>query len=337
MTNGSRHRLALIGARGYTGRELLGLLAAHPDIDLALAASNAQAGQPIGDEVPDWPHADQTFVALAPHQVDGIDADAWVLAVPNGQSPPWVEAIARSHPDALVLDLGADYRFDPDWVYGLTEFNRSALKAARRISNPGCYATGAQFGLLPLRDRPMGPPVIFGVSGYSGAGRTPSARNDPERLRDNFIPYALAGHLHEREISAHLGRPVRFHPHVAAFFRGISLTIAVELSASVSAESLKADFDACYGGEPLVRIRSEVPEIARLAPPAGIEIGGFCVDPRNRQRASFVVVLDNLLKGAASQALQNINLALGLDELVAIDSTAVDAPNVEPTVQGAGA
>jgi len=337
MTNGKKHRLALIGARGYTGRELLGLVAAHPDIELVLAASNAQAGEPISGEVPDWPDPAQRFVALAPEQVGEVVADVWVLAVPNGMSAPWVEAIAAAHPNALILDLGADYRFDADWVYGLTEFNREALKGARRISNPGCYATGAQFGLLPLRDALAGPPIIFGVSGHSGAGRSPSARNDPARLRDNLIPYALTGHVHEQEISTHLGRPVRFHPHVAAFFRGISLTISVELSAPVSAESLQADFEARYGREPLVRVRSEVPEIARLATRTGVEIGGFSVDPRNTQRASFVVVLDNLLKGAASQALQNINLALGLDELAAIDSAVVDATDVEPTVKGADA
>lgn len=319
MNERKKHRLALIGARGYTGRELLGLLVAHPGIELALAASNAQAGQPILDEVPDWPQPDQTFVALAPEQVDAVEAEVWVLAVPNGQSPPWVEAIARSHPDALILDLGADYRFDPDWVYGLTEFNRAALKRARRISNPGCYATGAQFGLLPLRDQLIGPPVVFGVSGYSGAGRTPSARNDPERLRDNLIPYALTGHVHEQEISTHLGRPVRFHPHVAAFFRGITLTIAVDLGAPVTADSLLAEFQARYEGEPLVRVQAEIPEIPALTPRTGICIGGFSVDARDAHRASFVVVLDNLLKGAASQALQNINLALGMPELAGME------------------
>lgn len=317
----TKQRLALIGARGYTGRELLGLLASHPAIELALAVSNAQAGKPIADEVPDWPQPDQTFVALAPDQVDAVDADVWVLAVPNGQSPPWVEAVTRSRPGALILDLGADYRFDPAWVYGLTEFNRAALKQATRISNPGCYATGAQFGLLPLRDQLMGPPVVFGVSGYSGAGRTPSARNDPDRLRDNLIPYALTGHVHESEISTHLGRPVRFHPHVAAFFRGITLTIAVDLGAPVTAESLVDEFQACYADEPLVRVQQDIPEIPSLEPRAGVCIGGFSVDARDAHRASFVVVLDNLLKGAASQALQNINLALGLEELTGIAST----------------
>jgi len=321
MTEQKKHRLALIGARGYTGREFLGLLAVHPQIELVLAASNAQAGEPIIDEVPGWPSSDQAFVALSPDQVDTVSAEVWVLAVPNGQSPPWVQAIERSHPDALILDLGADYRFDPDWVYGLTEVNRAALKAARRISNPGCYATGAQFGLLPLRDQLMGPPVIFGVSGYSGAGRTPSARNDPGRLRDNLIPYALTDHVHEQEIGAHLGRPVRFHPHVAAFFRGITLTIAVDLGAPVTAGSLISEFRAFYADQPLIRIQSEIPEIPALSPRTGICIGGFSVDARDAHRASFVVVLDNLLKGAASQALQNINLALGLHELTGIAAT----------------
>ncbi len=344
MIEQTKHRLVLIGARGYTGRELLELLSTHPGIELALAASNAQAGQSIIDEVPDWPQPDQTFVALAPDQVEAVNAEVWVLAVPNGQSPPWVEAIERSHPGALILDLGADYRFDPGWVYGLTEFNRAALEEARRISNPGCYATGAQFGLLPIRDQLIGPPVIFGVSGYSGAGRTPSARNDPGRLRDNLIPYALTGHVHETEISTHLGRPVRFHPHVAAFFRGITLTIAVELGAPATDESLAAEFQACYAGSPLVRVQAEIPEIPALRPRTGICIGGFSVDARDAHRASFVVVLDNLLKGAASQALQNINLALGLDELTAIDlktigsttieSETIDSAASEPTSQG---
>lgn len=318
MARQDKHRLALIGARGYTGRELLTLLARHPDIDLALASSGTQAGRPLTDEVPEWPHPDQKFIALNPEDLPGHDAHVWVLAVPNGESAPWVEAIERAHPDAIILDLGADFRFDPKWVYGLTEFNRPALANARRISNPGCYATGAQFGLLPLRERLMAPPVVFGVSGHSGAGRTPSPRNDPERLRDNLIPYALAGHVHEREIGSRLGRPVRFHPHVAAFFRGISLTIAVDLSEPAAADALLNEFSERFADEPLVQVSAEIPEIRTLAPRTGLAIGGFTVDARDTHRVSFVVVLDNLLKGAASQALQNINVALGLDELTGI-------------------
>jgi len=315
-----QHRLALIGARGYTGAELLRLLAGHPQIDLARAVSASQAGRAIVDEVPKWPDPSSEFVALEPDQVGRVQADVWVLAVPNGQSPPWVEAIAEAHADALILDLGADYRFDPAWVYGLTEYNRAGLAGARRISNPGCYATGAQFGLLPIRDMLVAPPVIFGVSGHSGAGRTPGPRNDPKRLADNLIPYALTGHVHEREISTRLGRPVRFHPHVAAFFRGISLTVAVDLGEPVSERQLLDLYSDRYADEPLVRVTEAIPEIRSLAPTTGVNIGGFAIDPRDATRASFVVVLDNLLKGAATQALQNINRALGLDELTGIET-----------------
>ncbi|MDT8439599.1 MAG: N-acetyl-gamma-glutamyl-phosphate reductase [Wenzhouxiangellaceae bacterium] len=314
-----KHHLALIGARGYTGSELLRLLVGHPGIELALAMSASQDGLPITSEVPEWPDPAQCFTTLTPDQVADVDADAWVLAVPNGQSAPWVAAIEAAHPDAVILDLGADYRFDENWVYGLTEYNRPRLDGARRIANPGCYATGAQFGLLPIRDMLIAPPVIFGVSGYSGAGRTPNPRNDPERLADNLIPYALAGHVHEREISTRLGRPVRFHPHVAAFFRGISLTIAVDLGAPVDERQLLDLYTDRYADEPLVGVSAEIPEIRTLTPPTGLQIGGFTVDARDAGHASFVVVLDNLLKGAASQALQNLNRALGLDECTGME------------------
>ncbi|MGB0513936.1 MAG: Asd/ArgC dimerization domain-containing protein, partial [Wenzhouxiangellaceae bacterium] len=151
-----------------------------------------------------------------------------------------------------------------------------------------------------------------------GAGRTPSPRNDPERLRDNLMPYALAGHVHEREIGSRLGRPVRFHPHVASFFRGISLTITVDLSEPAAADALLDEYRERFADEPLVTIGAEIPEIRTLDPRTGVAVGGFTVDTRDTHRVSFVVVLDNLLKGAASQALQNINLALGLDERTGI-------------------
>lgn len=312
-------QIALIGGRGYTGQTLLPLIAGHPDLGLAIATSGSEAGKPLTELVPDWSDPEQKLQALKPESCGSVNADAWILALPNGASPPWVSAIEQAHPDAVIIDLGADYRFSEDWVYGLSEWNREALASARRIANPGCYATGAQFALLPLRDSLTRPPVVFGVSGYSGAGRTPSPRNDPERLRDNLIPYALTGHMHEREVSAHLGRPVRFHPHVAPFFRGISLTIAVNLSEPASANELVERFNSVYQDEPLIRVSEEIPEIREVVGSSGLAIGGFSVDARNPHRVSLVVVLDNLLKGAAGQALQNINLALGLNELAGLE------------------
>ena len=129
----------------------------------------------------------------------------------------------------MILDLGADYRFDPEWTYGLPERFRDQIRHIAVIANPGCYATGSQLGLLPLKDRLASPPVIFGVSGFSGAGKTPSPRNDPDMLRDNLVPYALSGMYMNRKSAPQLGREVSFLPHVAAFFRGISLTISFEL------------------------------------------------------------------------------------------------------------
>lgn len=314
------HRLALIGGRGYTGSELLGRIAHHPEIALALASSDSRAGQPIAETVPGWPDPGQAFEALQPEAAAEVDADVWVLALPNGKSSPWVDAISSAHPGAVIVDLGADWRFDESWTYGLTELNRQALGGTKRIANPGCYATGGVLGLWPIRRSLAAPPVVFGVSGYSGAGRTPSPRNDPERLKDNLVPYSLAGHVHEREISAHLRRPVRFHPHVGPFFRGISLTISVMLTEPLSPEELLSIYREHYQGEPLIRLGQEIPEIRQVAETPRLAIGGFTVDERDPMRASFVIALDNLLKGAASQALQNINLALGLDELTGLDA-----------------
>lgn len=311
-------RVALVGGRGYAGAEFLGLLARHPDLELAVATSASRAATPVRDVVAGWPDPDTVFAALEPAQAGSVDAGIWVLALPNGAAEPWVAAIEAAHPDAVILDFGADYRASVDWSYGLTEWNRAAVVEARRIANPGCYATGAQFGLLPLRDALAGPPVIFAVSGHSGAGRTPSARNDPDRLRDNLVPYSLAGHGHEAEISLRLGRPVRFFPHVAQFFRGISMTIAVKLTEPAATATLIERFNACYADAPLIRVHSEIPEIRDVAATPELHLGGFSVDARDPHRANFVVVLDNLLKGAASQAMQNVNLALGLDELAGI-------------------
>lgn len=306
-------RLALIGGRGYTGAELLTLLAGHPQLDLAFASSSSQAGTALRDACPGWT-GDDRFVALSEDEVADQSADAWVLAVPNGAAAAWAAAIEASHPDAVIVDLSADHRFDARWTYGLPERHREALKTARRIANPGCYATGAQLALLPLLGQLNGTPDIFGVSGYSGAGKKPSPNNDPERLRDNLVPYALSGHVHEQEISHQLEHAVRFMPHVAAFFRGISLTLSVQLHEPTNPARLQARFEAFYAHEPRVQVLDVIPEVRRVQDTPDCHVGGFTVDARDPRRVTLVAVLDNLMKGAASQALQNINLALGLDE-----------------------
>ncbi|MEE4174049.1 MAG: N-acetyl-gamma-glutamyl-phosphate reductase [Xanthomonadales bacterium] len=311
-------KLALIGGRGYTGAELLTGLALHPSLDLAFASSHSQAGTPISAACSAWP-GDESFLGLEPGQVAEREADAWVLAVPNGAAAAWAEAIHRTHEGAVILDLSADHRFRSDWTYGLPERNRDALRSARRIANPGCYATGAQLALLPLLDQLDGPPQIFGVSGYSGAGKKPSPNNDPERLRDNLVPYKLAGHVHELEITHQLEHRVRFMPHVAAFFRGISLTVSAQLLEPTRPGLLFERFAAHYAGEPRVRVQEAIPEVRAVQGTPDCLLGGFTVDERDPRCVTLVAVLDNLLKGAASQALQNINLALGLEESLGLE------------------
>ena len=304
--------VVVVGARGYTGAELLPLLHRHPRFKLVAVGSGSAAGQAVREHVPGLEDCDLEFRAIGPGDVAGIGADACVLALPNGAAAAYVAALETARPETVIVDLSADYRFDPEWVYGQPERFAVNLDGARRIANPGCYATGAQLALAPLLDALAGTPVVFGVSGYSGAGKTPSRKNDPDVLRDNLVPYTLVDHIHEREVSRHLGRDIRFLPHVAPFFRGISLSVAAELERPVTAPELASVFREFYAACPLIEVCDDIPEVAKVRGTHRVIIGGFAPSDAHPERVSLVAVLDNLLKGAATQAVQNLNLAFGL-------------------------
>ena len=306
--------LGIVGARGHTGSELIRLVAAHPHFELAFVSSRELDGQRVAGHS-DAYAGELRFEALDPAAVAAKGADAVVLALPNGKAAPFVEALRAARPDTVIVDLSADYRFDDGWYYGLPELTRDRAAGRRRISNPGCYATAMQLALAPLRDHLDGPAQCFGVSGYSGAGTTPSDRNNPARLHDNLMPYTLAGHVHEREVGRQLGHAVEFMPHVAAYFRGITLTANLHLHGEWTAEALLEHYRAFYANDPLVQVQADAPWVSAIAGRHGAAIGGFTSQGR---RAVVVSTLDNLLKGAATQALQNINLALGLNELEGI-------------------
>ncbi|KAL1921482.1 uncharacterized protein VTP21DRAFT_11198 [Calcarisporiella thermophila] len=308
-------RIGLIGARGYTGRELIALINNHPNLELAHVSSRELKGKPLEG----YTKSSLEYESLSPQDVKALEGvDCWVLALPNGVCRPFVDAIESIESNRpLMVDLSADFRFDTTWQYGLPEFHRQHIRSATRISNPGCYATGAQLAIKPLLPYLSGNPAIFGVSGYSGAGTTPSPKNDPEVLRDNLIPYALTDHVHEREVSYQLGRQVDFTPHVAPFFQGITLTVNCPLSKQMTSEQVRQLFEAAYEGERLVKVGKEVPLVRDNSGKHGANLGGFGVHSSGK-RAVVVATLDNLLKGAATQALQNINLALGYEELTGI-------------------
>jgi len=308
--------LGIVGARGHTGAELIRLVAAHPSIELAFVSSRELDGQRVADHN-DAYAGELRFENLDPAAVAAKGVDAVILALPNGKAQPYVEAIDAAAPATTIVDLSADYRFDPAWYYGLPELTRERYAGQKRISNPGCYATAMQLAITPLLAELAGPPQCFGVSGYSGAGTSPSDKNNPELLRDNLMPYALADHMHEREVSAHLGMPVEFMPHVAPHFRGITMTVNLWLQQPLKRESIMQRYRDRYAGEPLVEIVDEAPWVSHIAGRHGVQIGGFTVAPGGK-RVVVVATLDNLLKGAATQALQNLNRALGLDELTAI-------------------
>lgn len=311
-----RHRIGLVGARGHVGSEMIRLLAGHPHFELAFVSSRERAGQPLRAHEGDYTGS-LDYVAHDPGQAAGQGMDALVLALPNGKAAPFVAAVDERAPATVIVDLSADHRFDGRWHYGLPELTRAEAAGQRRIANPGCYATAMQLAVAPMLDALDGPVQCFGVSGYSGAGTTPSERNDADKLRDNLMPYALAGHVHEREVARRLAHPVEFMPHVASHFRGLAVTANMHLSRAMAAAEVAARYRGRYAGEPLVRVLDQAPWVSRIARMHHAEVGGFTLSGDGR-RLVVVATLDNLLKGAATQALQNLNLAFGFDEVAGI-------------------
>ena len=309
-------RVGIVGARGHVGAELIRLLAGHPAFELAYVTSRERAGQPLAAHV-DGYAGDVHYTSPAYEDLPDLGADAVVLALPNGKAGQIVQLFDDAGTDAVIVDLSADFRFDPSWYYGLPELTRAQYSGQRRISNPGCYATAMQLAIAPMRSVLEGPVQCFGVSGYSGAGTTPSDKNDVALLRDNLMPYALTGHVHEREVASQLGHPIEFMPHVAPHFRGLTITANLHLSIAFDRDEVLARYHGRYGGEPLVKVQDEAPWVSRIAGAHHVALGGFALSGDGR-RLVVVATEDNLLKGAATQALQNLNLAFGLDEVAGI-------------------
>jgi len=291
------------------------LLNAHPHMDLRHVSSRELAGQKLQG----YDKREIIYENLSAEDVrrksENGDIDCWVMALPNGVCNPFVDAVNQGAGDKnVVVDLSADYRFDSGWTYGLPELvSRANIAKAKRISNPGCYATAGQLGIAPLIPYLSGQPTVFGVSGYSGAGTKPSPKNNVEWLTNNLIPYSLTDHIHEREISSQLGISVAFMPHVAVWFQGIHHTISLPLKDEMTSRDIRNLYQDRYAGERLVKIVGEAPLVKNIAGRHGVEIGGFAVHSSGK-RVVVCVTIDNLLKGAATQCLQNMNLALGYSE-----------------------
>ncbi len=303
--------VGLVGGRGYVGQEIIRCLANHPSLELTCLASQSLAGRKLADEYPEWSALGLTFQPADPQTLAEQKADVWILALGNGEAQAFAEPLRNA--GAKLLDVSADYRCDPNWQYGLTELFAPQIAASRCVANPGCYATGVQLALWPIREYLNEPVLAFGVSGYSGAGRTPSPRNDPQKLADNLMPYQLIEHSHELEIERHLGHRVRLLPHVAAFFRGISLTLSLQLDRELTEKQLHNRFRDFFADHPFLIYDEAIPEIQQVLKTPLCRVGGLQCDPDDPTRWVVVAALDNLSKGAATQAIQNVNLMCGFE------------------------
>ena len=303
--------IGLLGGRGYVGQEIIKLLVNHKYLNITSIFSSSKAGQSVplnvGNEL--------LYQDLSLDKIVLFDEDAFILALPNNESQNYVDLIHRHNPQAIIVDLSADHRFDQAWEYRVPELSETVQST--KISNPGCYASAMQFMLAPLKNILAGPVHLYGISGYSGAGANPNSRNDQEALQDSILPYSLVSHLHEKEVKAHSYPEILFTPHVGNFFRGIMMTGNFILSESMSADEIYNLFVNHYQSEQLICIQPELPKLQDVQNTSNVIMGGFAVD-QEIHRLTFCCALDNLLKGAATQTVQNLNSAFGWDDNLGI-------------------
>ena len=323
-------RVAVVGASGYAGGELMRLLAGHPGVTIASVHARERGGIPVAAEHPHLAPLGLTFSEGEPD-----DVDVAFLALPHGASAPLAAGLLDR--GVTVIDIGADFRLrDADayatWyggahpvpellehaVYGLTEWNRERLVGATLIANPGCYPTAALLALVPFARQGAiaGDVIVDAKSGISGAGRSAGADYLFTELTESTRAYGLGGHRHAPEIAQGLADAgaspqLTFVPHLVPQSRGLHATCYLSLADDLDDVALASILSEAYADEPFVHMTD--------APPATKQASGsnhaFVHARRVGERRAVVVgVIDNLGKGAAGQAIQNMNVALGLDE-----------------------
>ena len=330
------HNIAILGASGYTGAELIRLIAGHSSMQIKALGANSKAGQTIAEVFPHLRHLDLPALVTI-EEIDFSEIDLCFCALPHKTSQ---EVIANLPKDLKIVDLSADFRLrDPDayakWygnphaaleqqkeaVYGLTEFYREEIKSARLVAGTGCNAATGQFALRPLIEKgviDLDDIILDLKCAVSGAGRSLKENLLHAELSEGYHAYSLGGtHRHlgefDQEFSAIAGRPVKvqFTPHLVPANRGILATVYVKGDAEVIHKTLAAAYDA----EPFIEVlpMGEAPSTRHIRGSNFCHIG--VVPDRIDGRAIVVAALDNLTKGSSGQALQNANLMLGIDEV----------------------
>ena len=322
-------KIAVLGASGYSGQEFTRLALAHPGLEIVALCSREQAGRPAAELLPGLDPRQHTLPnVLEPSQIVPLlergACDTIVACLPHGA---WKQLVAETPAlgslPARVVDLSSDHRDgSAGYVYGLPEAFRDDIPGATRVANPGCYPTAATLALLPAAEAGWiaGPAMISALSGVSGAGRSPSLRTSYVELEGGASIYrAGTEHNHVPEMRNNLARlgakaPVAFVPHLAPMARGIVLTASVELARPVTPEAARARYMTRYEGEPFVQVLEPGawPETRAVRGSNRCDVAITTLHDGTTLLAT--TALDNLVKGAAGQAIQNLNLLLGWPE-----------------------
>ena len=344
-------KVGILGASGYTGSELVRLLLRHPRVEITLLTADSKAGREMADVFPQFaPFALPTLVPI-PSDWTGVDVDLVFCALPHATTQPVIKALFAARPDMKVVDLSADFRLADSaayakWyghehqalelqneaVYGLTEVYRKAVRKARLVANPGCYTTCAQLAVLPLlKARAIDPDaiVIDAKSGVSGAGRSAKEANLFTEVSEGFHAYGVGHHRHMAELDEQFSIAAKrtvtptFTPHLVPMNRGILSTIYVRLKGGRTPADLAGILAKAYEREPFVHVLpfGTTPQ-SRHVRGSNMTHIGVAAD-RSPGRAIVIATLDNLVKGASGQAIQNMNAMCGFPETLGIDQIAL--------------
>ncbi|GBF90163.1 N-acetyl-gamma-glutamyl-phosphate reductase [Raphidocelis subcapitata] len=332
-------RVAVLGASGYTGAEVVRLSALHPNISITALTGEKQAGKPFAEVFPHLVAASNVGPLVKISDVEFADVDAVFCCLPHATTQQIIKGLPKH---LKIVDLSADFRLrDVDtyaeWygnehaapelqktaVYGLTELARDDIKKARLVANPGCYPTTVQIPLVPLLEGGMiskDDIIIDAKSGVSGAGRAAKESNLYVEIAEGINAYGVSSHRHMPEIEQGLSDAagadvkVSFTPHLMCMSRGMQSTMYVKLAGGATPDSLRAALSERYASEPFVRVlpKGSVPHTRHVRGSNFCLIGVF--PDRLPGRAIVICVIDNLVKGASGQAMQNLNLVMGFPE-----------------------
>lgn len=332
------YNVAIVGASGYTGGELLRMLLNHSEVEVNDITSRKYDGTPAHKI---HPHIRDSGLVFKNKQPSELDADIIFTATPHGASMKIVPELLET--GAKVIDLSGDYRYrdtkvyekwyglehtsDIKGVYGLPEIYRDEIKKSDLVGNPGCFPTGAILSSYPLVDNDLVDRIVIdSKTGVSGAGVNPSSTTHYPNIADNVNPYKISSHRHVSEIQQELHGfedvKVSFTPHLVPVIRGIQTTshsFLKEEHSDITPDELRKFYEKTYGKEYFIKLMDdgEIPHLSSVRGSNFVHIGGFEIDDTGR--VVMLSCIDNLVRGASGQAIQNMNIMLGLDETTGLN------------------